>query len=126
MQPSTVYEVTTLEDSILPESNGTEVPLNTSQEINQPQEEDSNPPQASPAELFYNTTRIAYRPTPIQSVEPVIGLSSEEQCRKEEDPDLTLDELLRPYQHTSSDFRWAVCKSAQSIFAVGTGGQEIS
>ena len=39
LQPSTVYEATIQEDSILPESNPTKVPLNTSQEINQPQEE---------------------------------------------------------------------------------------
>ena len=27
-------------------------------------------------------------------MEPVVGLTPEEQCRKEEDPDLTLDKLL--------------------------------
>ena len=31
---------------------------------------------------------------PIQPVEPVVGLTPEEQCKKEEDPDLTLIELL--------------------------------
>ena len=46
----------TKEDSILSEPNPTEVPLNTSQEINQPQEEDSNPSQASLAELFCDRT----------------------------------------------------------------------
>ena len=91
-QPSTIYEATTQEDSIPPESNPTEIPLNTSQEINQPQEEDSNPPHTSLAELFYDTTRIANRPAPIQPVEPVIGLTPEQQPRKEEDPNLTLDE----------------------------------
>ena len=94
MQPSTVYEATTQEDSILPESNPTEVPLNTSQQIDQPLEEDSNPSQASPAELFYNRMTTIKRSAPIQPVEPVVGLTSEEQCRKEEDPNLTLDELL--------------------------------
>ena len=34
-------------------------------------------------------------PAPIQPVEPVIGLTSKEQCRREEDPNLTLDELLQ-------------------------------
>ena len=43
LQPSTIYKTTTKEDSILPESNPTEVPFNTSPETNQPQEEDSNP-----------------------------------------------------------------------------------
>ena len=83
LQPSTLYQATTQEDSIPPESNLTEIPLNTSQEINQPQEEDSNPPHASLAELFYDTTRIANRPAPIQPVEPVIGLTPEGQCRRE-------------------------------------------
>ena len=94
LQPSTIYKTTTQEDSILPEPNPTEVPLNTSQETNQPQEEDSNPSQASPAELSSDRTIITNRPAPIQPVEPVVGLTPEEQHRKEEDPDLTLDELL--------------------------------
>ena len=94
LQPSTVYETTTQEDSILPEPHSTEVPLNSSQETNQPQEEDSNPLQASLAELSYNRTRITNRPAPVQPVEPVVGLTPEEQNRKEEDSDLTLDELL--------------------------------
>ena len=94
LQPSTIYETTTQEDSILQEPNQTEVPLNTSQETNLPQEEDSNPSQASLAELFYDRTRITHRPAPIQPVEPVVGLTPEEQCRKEEGPDLTLDDLL--------------------------------
>ena len=42
LQPSIVCETTTLEDSILSESNSTEVSLNTVQEINQPQEDSSN------------------------------------------------------------------------------------
>ena len=85
--------------------NPTEVPLNTSQETNQPQEEDNNPSQASPAELFYDRTRIINRLAPIQPVEPVVGLTPKEQCRKEDDPDLTLDELLGLYSckdHTST------------------------
>ena len=93
LQPSTVYEATTQEGTIPLESNQTDVPLNTSQQFNQPQEEDNNPPHPSLAELFYDSTRIANRPTPIQPVEPVIGLTPEEQRRREEDPNLTLDEL---------------------------------
>ena len=94
LQPSTIYEATKQEDSILQEPDPSEVPLNASQEINQPQEEDSNPSQASLTELFYNRMRIPNRPTPIQPVEPVVGLTPEEQCRKKEDPDLILDKLL--------------------------------
>ena len=94
LQLSIVYKATTQEDSILPESNPIEVPLNTSQEINQPQEEDSNPSQASLAELLSDRPTTNNRPAPTQPVEPVVGLTPEKQCRKEEDPNLTLDELL--------------------------------
>ena len=102
LQPSTVYETTTLEDSISLASDSTEVSLITVQENNQPQEEDSNSPLSSLTELFYDSTRIANRPAPIQPVEPapiqpvehVIGLTTEEQHRRDEDPNLTLDELL--------------------------------
>ena len=90
LQPSTIYKTTTQEESILPEPNPTEVPLNTYQETNQPEEEDSNPSHASLAELFYDRTKITNRPAPI----PVVGLTPEQHCRKEEDPDLTLDEFL--------------------------------
>ena len=47
LQPSTIYKTKTKEDTLLPEVNPTEVPLNASQETNQPQEEDSNLSQAS-------------------------------------------------------------------------------
>ena len=40
------------------------------------------------------TNRCNNRTAPIQPVEPVVGLTSEEQSRREEDLDLTLDELL--------------------------------
>ena len=101
-QPSTVYETTTLEDSTSSASDSTEVSLITVQENNQPQQEDSNSPHSSLAELLYDFTRIANRLAPIQPVEPApthpvelfIGLTTEEQCRREEDPNLTLDELL--------------------------------
>ena len=102
LQPSTVYETTTLEDSISSASDSTEVSLNTVQENNQPQEEDINSPHSSLTELFYDFIRIVNRPAPIQpvepapiqSVEPVIGLTTEEQYRREEDPNLTQDKLL--------------------------------
>ena len=132
LQPSTIYKTTTQEDNILPEPNPTEVPLNISQETNQPQEEDCNPSQASLVELFCDRMRITNRPAPIQPVELFVSLTPKEQCRKEEDPDLTLDKLLGISScidhiwHTSSNFGWAVCKSAQSIFTLGTGGQDIS
>ena len=121
-------------------SDSTEISLNTVQEINQPQEEDSNSPHSSLAELFYDSTRIAnipapiqaVQPAPIQPVEPVIGLTAEEQYGAEEDPNLTLDELLglSSYEdhirYTSLDSRWVVFQSAQLICSLGTRGQEIS
>ena len=94
LQPLTIYETKTKEDKILPEPNPTEAPLTTSQETNQPQEEDSNSSQVFPAELSFDRTRIINRSAPIQPVEPVVGLTPEEQHRKEEDPNLTPDELL--------------------------------
>ena len=38
---------------------------------------------------------IPQEPLPIQPVEPVIGLTEEEQRQREEDPNLTINELLR-------------------------------
>ena len=73
LQPSTVYETTTLEDSISSALDSTEVSLNTVWEINQPEEEGNNSTQSSLEELFHDSTRIANRPVPIQPVEPVIG-----------------------------------------------------
>ena len=59
LQPSTTYEAITQEDGILPESNPTEVPLISNSNSN------SNPSQASQAELFYDKIKITNRPTPI-------------------------------------------------------------
>ena len=44
--------------------------------------------------MLYDRNRGNNRTAPIQLVEPVVGLTSEEQSRREEDPDLALDELL--------------------------------
>ena len=48
----------------------------------------------SPAEILYDRNRVTNRPTLIQTIEPVIGLTPEEQQQQEEYPDLTLEELL--------------------------------
>ena len=90
-----------MDDSISSASDSTQVSVITVQENNQPQEEDSNSPHSSLTDLIYDSTRIPDRPAPIQPVEPapiqpvepVIGLTTEE-CRREEDPNLTQDELL--------------------------------
>ena len=44
--------------------------------------------------MLYTRNRSNNRTAPIQPVEPVVGLTPKEQDRGEEDPDLTLDELL--------------------------------
>ena len=102
LQPSTVYETKELEDSISTASDSTDISVITVQENNQPKEEDSNFPHFSLTELSYDSTRTNNRPASvqpvdlalIQSVEPVIGLTTEEQGQRQEDPNLTLDELL--------------------------------
>ena len=43
-----------------------------------------------PAEALYDRSRANNTAAPIQPVEPVVGLTPEEQHKKEEDPDLTL------------------------------------
>ena len=53
-------------------------------------------------ELSYDFTRTDNRPAPVQPTEPApiqpvelaVGLTTEEQCQRQEDPNLTLDELL--------------------------------
>ena len=82
------------EDSILPEATTTEGPLITAQENNLHQALNANSSQVLSVEVFYDRNRGNNRTAPIQPVEPVVGLTLEEQCKKEEDPDVTLDELL--------------------------------
>ena len=47
-----------------------------------------------PAEALYDRNQFRNTVASIQPVEPVVGLTPEEQCKKEEDPKLTLIELL--------------------------------
>ena len=84
LQPSGIHVSQPKEDSILPEMNTIAVPPIT------PQEQDANSLQVLPAEAIYDRKRLKNTAAPIQPVEPVVGLTSEEQCKKEEDPDLTL------------------------------------
>ena len=91
-----------MDDSISSASDSTQVSVITVQGNNQPQEEDSNSPHSPLTDLIYDSTTIPNRLAPIQPVEPaqiqpvesIIGLTTEEQCRREEDLNLTLDELL--------------------------------
>ena len=43
--------------------------------------------------MLYDRNRVNNRSAPLQQVELVVCLTPVEQCRKKEDPDLTLDEL---------------------------------
>ena len=93
LQPSVIHVTQSKEDSIIPEMTTTEVPLITPQENNSHQELNANSSQVSSVEVLYDRNRSNNRTALIQPVEPVVGLTPEEQHKKE-DPDLTLDELL--------------------------------
>ena len=82
------------EDSILPEAIAIEVPSITPQVSDSNQEQNANCLPVPPVEVLYDRHRGNNRTVPIQPVESVVGLTSIEQSRREEDPDLTLDELL--------------------------------
>ena len=84
----------TKKDSLVPGKNTVAVPLITPQENNLLQKQDTSSLQVSPAEALYDRNRVNNTAAPIQPVEPVVGLTPEEQHKKEEDPDLTLIELL--------------------------------
>ena len=93
MQLSVIHATQSKEDSILPEKNTIATPQTATQENILSQEQNENSPQVSPAEALYDRCQANNTAAPIQLVEPVVGLT-QEQCRKEEDPDLTLIELL--------------------------------
>ena len=90
------------EDSILPEAITTEVPSITPQESNSHQELNTNCSPASSVEVLYDRNRGNNRTAPIQPVEPVVSLTPEEQSRKEEDPDLTLQGLIPCEEHITT------------------------
>ena len=82
------------EDSILPEEITTEVPSIAHQESDFNKEQKANSSPVPSVEVLYNRNRSNNRTVPIQPVEPVVGLTQKEQDRREEDPDLPLDEFL--------------------------------
>ena len=102
LQPSTVYDMTVSDDSLSTASDFTDASVITVKENNPSQEVDSNSSLTSvtalsddPVNIDYTVTLIQpVEPAPIQPVEPVIGLTTDEQRRREEDPNLTLNELL--------------------------------
>ena len=74
----------------MPENNT----ITATQENNLPQEQTKNSPQISPAKVLYDRGQANNTTAPIQPVELVFGLTLQEQRRREEDPNLTLTELL--------------------------------
>ena len=101
LQPSTVYETTASDDSLFTASDSTDASIITVKENNPSQDIDSNFSPISLTALSDDSINIGYsltpiqpvEPAPIQPVEPVIGLTTKEQRQREEDPNLTLNEL---------------------------------
>ena len=102
LQPSTVYETTVSDESLSTASDSTDTSVITVKENNPSQEVDSSSSLTlltalsdDPANIDYILTPIQpVEPAPIQPVEPVIGLTTDKQRQREEDHNLTLNELL--------------------------------
>ena len=94
LQPSVIHASQLKEESISPEKNTIAVPLIVTQENNLSHEQDTNSIQVLTAEVLYDRSQANITAAPIQSVEPVVGFTPEEQCKKEEGPNMTLIELL--------------------------------
>ena len=71
------------EDSILPEAITPEAPSITPQESNSHQKLNANGSPALSIQVLYDRNRGNNRTAPIQPVEPVVGLTPEEQSRRE-------------------------------------------
>ena len=97
-----VYEMTASDDSLSTASDSMDASIITVKENGPSQEVDSNSSLTLLTALSDDIANIDYNHTPIQPVEPapiqpvesVIGLTTEEQRQREEDPNLTLNELL--------------------------------
>ena len=94
LQPSVLYMTQPEENIMPPDAITTEVSSSAHQVNDFNQEQNSNCLPVPPVEVLYHKNWGNNRTAPIQPVEPVVGLNSKEQNRIEEDPDLTLDELL--------------------------------
>ena len=102
LQLSAVFHVTNDEDNQSIASDSTDASILTVIENDQSQEIDSTTAFISVTTLpedfictDYNCTPIqSVQPSPVQPVEPVIGLIDEEQRQREEDPNLSINELL--------------------------------
>ena len=89
-----VVHVTQSENNTLQEGVATEVPSLISLRSNSYQKLNSNHSQISAAEVLYDRNRSNNRTAPIQPIKPVLGLTQEEWSKQDEDPDLTLEDLL--------------------------------
>ena len=107
LQPSMVYKTIASDDSQSTASNSTDAFIITVIEDNPSQEVASTSSFTSVTALSEDIVNTGYSHTPIQSVEPapiqpvqpVIGLITEEQRQREEDPNLTINELLGLSSH---------------------------
>ena len=102
LQPSAIYHMTYAEDNQSIASDSSDQSVLTVIENDQSHEVDSTPTFTSTTALPEDLECIDYdhtpiqsvQPSPIQPVEPVIGLTEEEQRQREEDPNLTISKLL--------------------------------
>ena len=102
LQPSSVYQMTDSDDSQSAASDSTDASIITVIENNSSQEVDSTSSFTSVTALSDDLVNTDYSHTPTQSVElapiqpveAVIGLTTKKQRKREEDPNLTINELL--------------------------------
>ena len=102
LKPSIIYHTTEAEENQSIASDSTDESILTVIENNHSQEVDSTPSFTSVIALPEDFVRTDYNHTPIQLVQPspiqpvelVIGLTEGEQRQREEDPNLTINELL--------------------------------
>ena len=102
LQPSTVYHITDADDNQSIALDSTDASILTVIESEQSKEVVSTPAFTSVTALPEDFVFTDYNQTPIQSVEPspiqpvelITGLTAEEQRCREEDPNLTINEVL--------------------------------
>ena len=102
LQPIVVYHTTDAEDNLSAASDASDESILTVIENDQSHEVDSTPTFTTATALPEEFKCIDYdhgliqsvHPSLIQPVEPIIGLTEEEQRQREEDPNLTINKLL--------------------------------
>ena len=102
LQPFTVYHTTDAEDNQSIASDSSDESIHLVTENDQSYEVDSTHTSTSATALPDDLECMDYdyipiqsvQPSPIQPVEPIIGLTEEEQRHREEYPDLTINKLL--------------------------------